>query len=186
MRHATSNAGPAGTEEYGGGRRWPATAAVFVAAAGLVAIAAPAGASAAPAAAPANSFAQTNLIANKASFKPKLVDKNLVNAWGLTAGPSTPIWVSDNNSGFATVYGGGIKGSVVSLDLTVPVPGGNPTGQVFNSSSRLPRRRAWRGPGRLHRGHGLDRRHPVARPDRGLGRRRLVRRRDQPEGRPRR
>ena len=29
-------------------------------------------------------------------------------------------------------YSGGIKGSAVSLDLTVPVPGGNPTGQVFN------------------------------------------------------
>jgi uncharacterized protein (TIGR03118 family) len=138
MRHATGNAGPAGTEEQGGGRRWPAVAAVFVAAAGLAAIAAPAGASAAPtAAAPANSFAQTNLIANKASFKPKLVDKNLVNAWGLAAGP-TPIWVSDHNSGLATVYGGGIKGSAVSLDLTVPVPGGNPTGQVFNSSSAFP------------------------------------------------
>ena len=137
MRHATSNAGPAGTEEHGSGRRWPAAAAVFVAAAGLVAMAAPAGASAASAAAPANSFAQTNLIANKASFKPKLVDKNLVNAWGLAAGP-TPIWVSDHNSGFATVYSGGIKGSAVSLDLTVPVPGGNPTGQVFNSSSAFP------------------------------------------------
>jgi uncharacterized protein (TIGR03118 family) len=43
--------------------------------------------------------------------------------------------VSDNNSGFATVYGGGVNGSPVSLDLTVPVPGGNPTGQVFNSDA---------------------------------------------------
>ena len=138
MRHATSTAGLAGREDHGGGRRWPTVAAVFVAAAGLAAIAAPAGAATAPAAAPANSFAQTNLIANKASFKPKLVDKNLVNAWGLAAGPSTPIWVSDHNSGFATVYSGGIKGSAVSLDLTVPVPGGNPTGQVFNSSTAFP------------------------------------------------
>jgi uncharacterized protein (TIGR03118 family) len=99
-----------------------------MATAGLVAIGGPAGA----AAAPANSFAQTNLIANKASFKPKLVDKNLTNAWGLALGPGLPIWVSDNNSGFASVYGGGVKGSKVSLQLTVPVPGGNPTGQVFN------------------------------------------------------
>jgi uncharacterized protein (TIGR03118 family) len=138
MRHALSRAGLTGTEDRGSGRRWPAAAAVFVAAAGLAAIAVPAGAStaapAAPAAAPANSFAQTNLIANKASYKPKLVDKNLTNAWGLAAGP-TPIWVSDHNSGFATVYSGGIGGSKVSLDLTVPAPGGNPTGQVFNSDA---------------------------------------------------
>ena len=83
----------------------------------------------------ANSFAQTNLIANKASFGAKLVDKHLTNAWGLAAGPTTPVWVSDNNSGFASVYGGGVNGSKVTLDLTVPVPGGNPTGQVFNSDS---------------------------------------------------
>jgi uncharacterized protein (TIGR03118 family) len=128
MRHAPpSKAGLPGTENQAGERRWPAAITVFVAAAGLVAVAAPAGATATP----ANSFAQTNLIANKASFGPKLVDKNLTNAWGLAAGP-TPIWVSDNNSGLATVYGGGVHGSAVSLDLTVAVPGGNPTGQVFN------------------------------------------------------
>jgi uncharacterized protein (TIGR03118 family) len=117
---------------------------MFAAAAGLVAIGVPAWASSSasgtPASAqasarPADSFKQTNLIANKASFKAKLTDKNLTNAWGLAAGPSTPIWVSDNNSGFATVYSGGINGGAVSLDLTVPVPGGNPTGQVFNSDA---------------------------------------------------
>jgi uncharacterized protein (TIGR03118 family) len=63
------------------------------------------------------------------------VDKNLTNAWGLAAGPNDPLWVSDNNSGDATVYTGGVKGSAVSLDLTVPVPGGNPTGQVFNGDA---------------------------------------------------
>ena len=135
MRHAPSKAGLPGIETPGGRRRWRSAAAVFVAAGGLVAVAVPASASAAPAtAAPpapaasaasaANSFAQTNLIANKASFKPKLVDPHLTNAWGLAASPMTPIWVSDHNSGFATVYSGGIKGSAVSLDLTVPVPGG--------------------------------------------------------------
>ena len=105
------------------------------AAAGLVTIGTAAGASASPAAAAkaaVNSFKQTNLIASNASFGAKLVDKNLTNAWGLAAGPSTPIWVSDNDSGMATVYTGGVKGSAVKLALTVPVPGGNPTGQVFN------------------------------------------------------
>ena len=97
---------------------------------------APGSPAAAAAARPApDSFKQTNLIANKAGFGAKFVDKNLSNAWGLAAGPNTPIWVSDNNTGFASVYGGGINGSPVSLDLTVPVPGGNPTGQVFNSDA---------------------------------------------------
>ncbi len=104
----------------------------FVAAGGLVAAAAPSLA----ATAPANDFKQTNLIANKASFGAKLVDPNLKNAWGLAAGPTTPLWVSDNNSGKATVYTGGVKGSAVSLALTVPVPGDNPTGQVFNSAPK--------------------------------------------------
>src|SRR5262245_38451834 len=132
MRHARTRAEVAGMGNRIGRRRWPAAAAMFVAVAGLVAIAAPAGA-----ASPPNSFSLTNLIANKASYHPKLVDKHLTNAWGLAAGPE-PLWGSDNNSGFATVYGGGFGAAPVTLDLTVPVPGGNPTGQVFNSSSAFP------------------------------------------------
>jgi uncharacterized protein (TIGR03118 family) len=113
------------------GRRWRSGALVLAAAAGLVAAAEP---SMAGTAAP-NSFKQTNLIANNASFGAKLVDPNLTNAWGLAAGPGTPLWVSDNNSAKASVYSGGVNGSAVTLDLTVPVPGGNPTGQVFNTAS---------------------------------------------------
>jgi len=87
---------------------------------------------------PPNDFTQTNLVANKASLGAKLVDPNLTNAWGLAASGTSPIWVSDNNSGNASVYSGGVNGSAVSLDLTVPVPGGNPTGQVFNTTSDFP------------------------------------------------
>src|SRR5258708_24903606 len=120
MRHALRKAAAAGI-------------GTAVAAAGLAAFTMPAGASAAPATALPNSFAQTNLIANKASFGAKLTDPNLTNAWGLAAGPTSPIWVSDNTSGRATVYSGGMPGAwTVNLDLTVPVPGGNPSGQVFN------------------------------------------------------
>jgi uncharacterized protein (TIGR03118 family) len=105
-----------------------------VAAAGLVAAAEPSLA----ATAAANSFKQTNLVASNASFGAKLTDPNLVNAWGLATGPGSPLWVADNNTGKASVYSGGVKGSAVSLDLTVPVPGGNPTGQVFNPSTSFP------------------------------------------------
>ena len=94
-----------------------------------------AGPSLAAAAAP-SSFTETNLVANTATQHAKLVDPNLTNAWGIAAGPSTPLWVADNTSGFATVYSGGINGSAVTLDLTVPVPGAPPTGQVFNPDTK--------------------------------------------------
>ena len=98
----------------------------------LPAVSAPASASA------TNSFAQTNLVASKAKFGATLVDHNLTNAWGLAFDPGGPLWVSDNNSGDASVYSGGVKGSAVHLDLTVPVPGGNPTGQVYNGTGAFP------------------------------------------------
>jgi uncharacterized protein (TIGR03118 family) len=105
--------------------------------AGMAGIAA-AGAVGTGAVTPPDRFARTNLVANTSSSGAKLVDPNLTNAWGLAAAPNGPLWVSDNNSGHASVYSGGVSGSAVSLDLTVPVPGGNPTGQVYNPTSTLP------------------------------------------------
>jgi len=105
---------------------WTAAGAVAVALMGLLAPTV----AAAPA---ADSFTQTNLVADNASFGAKLVDPNLTNAWGL-AGPGA-LWVADNNSGNVGIYSGGVGGSPVTLDFTVPVPGGNPTGQVYNSTS---------------------------------------------------
>jgi uncharacterized protein (TIGR03118 family) len=108
---------------------WQASSMVAVGALGLMAATMPS----ASATTATNNFTQTNLVANNSSFGAKLVDPNLTNAWGMAAAPGNPLWVSDNNSGFASVYSGGSSG--VTLDLTVKVPGGNPTGQVFNSDS---------------------------------------------------
>jgi uncharacterized protein (TIGR03118 family) len=109
---------------------------VCAAVAGLVAVASPAGASPAGATPPPpDRFTQTSLIGSDSSSSSSLVDPNLTNAWGLASSPTGPIWVSDNQSGLATVYTGGISGSAVSLALTVQVPGGNPTGQVFNADA---------------------------------------------------
>lgn len=127
--HLNDGDAPASRKGRISGMRWRLPATVAFAGAALVSIMAP---SVATAATVANSFSQTNLVANKASYNAKLVDPNLTNAWGLALAPGVPLWVSDNNSGNASVYSGGINGSGVSLDLTVPVPGGNPTGQVFN------------------------------------------------------
>src|SRR5580765_6787781 len=44
-----------------------------------------------------------NLVSNVAGMADNL-DPNLVNAWGLTAGPTTPWWVADNGTDLSTLY----------------------------------------------------------------------------------
>ena len=67
------------------------------------------------------------------------VDPNLVNPWGMAvSAPNGTIWVSDNGTGVSTLYGQ--DGTARSLVVTIPTAarnreGGNPTGQVFNSTS---------------------------------------------------
>src|SRR5438874_8203209 len=72
-------------------------------------------------------------------------DADLKNPWGLSSGPTTPIWVSDNNAGVTTLYrGDGTKvilsngtQQVPAVEIPAPgnVPGGTPTGTVFNAST---------------------------------------------------
>jgi len=65
-------------------------------------------------------------------------DPLLVNAWGLVHAPGSPWWVSDNNSGWSTLYDSG--GNLVSsLKVLIPTVGengqGSPTGVVWNPST---------------------------------------------------
>jgi uncharacterized protein (TIGR03118 family) len=54
----------------------------------------------------------------------------------MAAGPSTPVWVSAADSGVATIYQGALGGSPLTIQpLVVSIPGGAPTGQVFNPTS---------------------------------------------------
>jgi uncharacterized protein (TIGR03118 family) len=129
-----------------GSRRWLVTATI---AAGVLA-----GAAAAPAAAqgtttasstaPENEFHQTNLVSNRSDQGAKLQDKNLQNPWGVSMTPTSPLWVSDNDTGLATVYDINVGGtSVTKRNLTVTIPGGrvstgdgsSPTGQVSNPTT---------------------------------------------------
>jgi len=55
-------------------------------------------------------------------------DPLLKNGWGLTSGPGTPWWVSDNGTDRSTLYTAG--GTKIGLEVTVD---GGPTGTVFNS-----------------------------------------------------
>ena len=66
-------------------------------------------------------------------------DPNIANAWGLAFFPASPIWVSDELTGKATLYTG--DGSIVPLVVTIPrpasdpLPPGQPTGMVANSTA---------------------------------------------------
>jgi len=64
-------------------------------------------------------------------------DPLIVNAWGLARSPTSPWWVNDNRSGWATIYNAaGVK---QGLEVEIPPapsggPIGLPTGMVFNAS----------------------------------------------------
>ena len=93
-------------------------------------------------------FGQTNLVSDGA-VPAVIIDPNLINPWGISEGPSTPFWVSDNGTGLASVYQvPGLGNTPVApfpspfppqtnLVVTIPPASGMgtsaPTGQVFNS-----------------------------------------------------
>ena len=86
-----------------------------------------------------NGYKQTNLVADLPGIA-MLQDTNLVNAWGISFGPNTPFWVSDNGSGLATLYAVTNNGigmpQVTKQALQVTIPGeGTPTGQLFNNTT---------------------------------------------------
>jgi uncharacterized protein (TIGR03118 family) len=84
---------------------------------------------------PARGYVQTNLVSDQPGHA-QITDPNLVNPWGLAAGPSTPVWVADNGTNVATIYAGGKDGGPVqAVPLVVSIPFGEPTGQVFNDTS---------------------------------------------------
>ena len=84
-------------------------------------------------------YQRSNLVSNQPGVVPN-TDPHLVNAWGLVALPTSPWWVSDNGTGFSTLYTG--TGQQIPLFVTVPpAPGqpagtlGTPTGIVGNIST---------------------------------------------------
>jgi uncharacterized protein (TIGR03118 family) len=77
-------------------------------------------------------FQQRNLVSDIAGVA-RITDRNLVNPWGLAAGPTTPLWVADNGTDVSTLYSGAVNGSIPAIvPLVVGIPGGAPTGIVFN------------------------------------------------------
>jgi uncharacterized protein (TIGR03118 family) len=76
-------------------------------------------------------FLQTNLVSDVPGMA-TITDPNLINPWGLTAGPGGPFWVSDNGTGVSTLYGG--DGEIQNLVVTIPTAAGNPQGPTGSPS----------------------------------------------------
>jgi uncharacterized protein (TIGR03118 family) len=84
-------------------------------------------------------YNQTNLVSNTVGAAP-VTDPQLINPWGLSRSSGSPWWISDNATGFSTLYNGaGVKQSlIVIIPPADPnnknTPTGTPTGTIANSS----------------------------------------------------
>ena len=91
---------------------------------------------AAPLASHAVEVSVTNLVTDDQAANPaKITDPGLVNAWGISSSPSSPVWVSSNGGGTSTLYSiNPVTQATTKVPLTVAIPGnGSVTGQVFNA-----------------------------------------------------
>src|SRR6201982_234426 len=87
----------------------------------------------------AQHYTQTNLVSNTAGVAP-VTDPQLINPWGLSRNSGSPWWVSDQATGFSTLYNG--AGAKQSLIAAIPpadptnksTPIGTPTGTIANGS----------------------------------------------------
>ena len=70
------------------------------------------------------------LVSDSAAVSAPATDASLVNGWGLSAGPTTPWWTSNNGSNTSTLYSG--VGAKTALTVAVA---GAPTGTVFNGNA---------------------------------------------------
>jgi uncharacterized protein (TIGR03118 family) len=77
----------------------------------------------------------TNLVTDDPSAHAgQISDAGLVNAWGLSYSPTSPFWVSSNGKDTAVLYAVSPATQATSkVGLTVAVPVGGVTGQVFNA-----------------------------------------------------
>jgi uncharacterized protein (TIGR03118 family) len=82
-------------------------------------------------------FAETDLVSDQPGHA-TLTDPDLVNAWGLTLSPTSPLWVANNGTNTSTLYSGANgTAPIAKVGLTVQIPGGAPTGVVFNPTTQF-------------------------------------------------
>jgi uncharacterized protein (TIGR03118 family) len=88
----------------------------------------------------ASGYEQTNLAADQPGAA-LIHDPELTDAWGIAINPNGTFWLSARATDVSTVYSGDVTqpdGTIspfVKSALTVTIPGGSPTGQVFNGSN---------------------------------------------------
>jgi uncharacterized protein (TIGR03118 family) len=93
-----------------------------------------------PFSASAQRYNQTNLVSDIPGMA-NHTDPLLINPWGVAFSKGGPIWVSDNNSGFSTLYNGaGIEYPPYSVAIPLPMgvlppPPAAPTGIVVNGTT---------------------------------------------------
>src|SRR5690242_817519 len=63
-------------------------------------------------------YVRTDLVTNQKGVGTNAPDSHLVNAWGLTALQPSPFWISDNGTGFSTLYDG--VGNNQGLFVAIP------------------------------------------------------------------
>jgi uncharacterized protein (TIGR03118 family) len=87
----------------------------------------------------AATYLQTDLVSDLSALGAEVTDPNLKNSWGLSFQPGGPVWVSDQGTQNATIYG--VTGATVTKEsLTVAIPPSGPgalgpTGQVANTNT---------------------------------------------------
>jgi len=84
---------------------------------------------------PSQFYAQRNILSD--GFVPAdHTDANVVNAWGLVSGPTTPWWIANNGTGTTTLFN--VGANAIVAEFIVPGAGGaqgKPTGVVFNGGT---------------------------------------------------
>lgn len=94
-----------------------------------------------------NNYTQVNLVANRAEFKPEIIEPDLQNAWGIAdrpAGLGGHFWITTQKTGKSIEYVGDVNGiklfqddlKVVNLIETANKVS-TPTGVVFNPSNKF-------------------------------------------------
>ena len=82
---------------------------------------------------------QPSFLVSDLSGKALHTDPLLKNPWGLVYSPGNPFWISDEATGWSTLYDG--KGNPQSLQVVIPPASGSgsgsPTGIVYNGSTEF-------------------------------------------------
>jgi hypothetical protein len=98
-----------------------------------------------------NAYVKTVLVANDPKYHPQLIDKKMVDAWGIAIRPPGAgghFWIANAATGTSVEYIGDVKGTPLHQDglktVTLQTPKWTDrgiayvTGQTYNSASDLP------------------------------------------------